>query len=873
MTRCDWSAASGRIASGGEDGKVKVWDSLGRAVFASHALESVVTAVCWAPGLASSACGIGSGASGGNGAAACSEVLVAGCHGVLRLMDGSSGAVLQTMTAAAAPPPVSSGGADAGSSPGARRGKGDAGGSGSDSKGDDASKSATGASVGAAALGPQLPPFSGSVTAVAWTSDGSLVAVGTGSGAVLTGSPLDVEARTPNGTFTATLVGPRQVRLRDLGASASALSAASADRDRAGASGDGEAAGSGSGSSSGALSDSDGAVVLETRDRITGLSLGYGYLLLATPSQVAVYAGAHSAAAQPIAAGAMPSHTVDTPRAPVRVMAQAPRHFATVDAAGGLAVYAYDGRCLSQPKGNPIAADALSAGLLSLSHDVLAVCDRADAGGGGRTVRMWDAKTGRPLPTTLVHHQPITFLAVSQGAVPPPAASSAAGASAAAGGSGSGAVATAGLLAAAPPGAGAPPVGLPAGTMAERRLLFIDAAADAYVTPLLKPAPVKVAAMVDTAAWNDACDVLTVAADGQLLTWLAPSTLATDADLSGRAKVKADASVAALAGAGATIVAFSGPRLTLRRADGSRVHATVAHSAQLLHECVAGGRWGEALRLARFVRQEPVWAALASLSLAGSRPHLDTAEAALAAIRAVDRLAWVAHVRSLALPERRNAEMAAYRRQVDEAEGILLQAAPPLLYRALKLNVRAHRWERAMQLALQHAGAVAAKGGRDATFVDVVLWYRARHNASLHRCVASFRWRTHALYSVHIVHQLPALSLSYLRLTCSLLSHSPVLSFCSEETSEIFHKAAAQLASTGGSLDDAAIAAKKTAEREKEAARAQASGAVAPAAAARPGIGGAAASRSGGAGAGGAAGGGAAADGKFSDDDFTAPEL
>lgn len=742
MTRCDWSAASGRIVSGGEDGRVRVWDSLGRAVFASMPLESVVTAVCWAPGLASSSCGIGSGSSGGNGAAACSEVLVAGCHGVLRLLDGSSGAVLQTMTTAAAPPPAggSSGssaaaaGAGAGVAGAARRGKGDSG-VASESKGEDASKAGAGAgaSAGAASLGPQLPPFSGSVTAITWTSDGSLVGIGTGSGAVLTGSPLEVEARTPNGTFTATLVGPRQVRLRDFGASASATAA---ERSGAAADADADAGTAASGAASFADSSSDGAVTLETRDRITGLSLGYGYLLLATPSQVVVYSGAHSAAPQPIASGAMPSHTVETPRAPVRVMAQAPRHFATVDAAGGLAVYAYDGRCLCQPKGNPIAADALSAGLISLSHDVLAVCDRADPGAGGRTVRMWDAKTGRPLPSPLIHHQPITFLAVSQGAVPPPAASAAgASATAGAGSGGASAVATAGLLAAAPPGAGAPPVGLPAGTMAERRLLFLDAAADAYVTPLLKPAPVKVAAMVDTAAWNDACDVLTVAADGQLLTWLAPSTLATDADLSGRAKVKADASVATLAGSGATIVAFSGPRLTLRRADGSRVHATVAHSAQLLHECVAGGRWGEALRLARFVRQEPVWAALASLALAGTRPHLDTAEAALAAIRAVDRLAWVAHVRSLALPERRNAELAAYRRQIDEAEGILLQATPPLLYRALKLNIRAHRWERAMQLAMQHAAAVAAKGGRDATFIDVVMWYRARHNASLHRCV------------------------------------------------------------------------------------------------------------------------------------------
>jgi hypothetical protein len=68
-----------------------------------------------------------------------------------------------------------------------------------------------------------------------------------------------------------------------------------------------------------------------------------------------------------------------------------------------------------------------------------------------------------------------------------------------------------------------------------------------------------------------------------------------------------------------------------------------------------------------------------------------------------------------------------------------LQASPPLLYRALKLNMRAHRWERAMQLALQHAAAVASKGGaaKQPTFIDLVLWYRQRYNASLKRCVAA----------------------------------------------------------------------------------------------------------------------------------------
>ncbi len=59
------------------------------------------------------------------------------------------------------------------------------------------------------------------------------------------------------------------------------------------------------------------------------------------------------------------------------------------------------------------------------------------------------------------------------------------------------------------------------------------------------------------------------------------------------------------------------------------------------------------------------------------------------------------------------------RRPLDEAEGHLLSASPPLIYRAAKLNIRAGRWLRALELA------TAARA-----HVDTVLAYRAAHNAA-----------------------------------------------------------------------------------------------------------------------------------------------
>ena len=48
------------------------------------------------------------------------------------------------------------------------------------------------------------------------------------------------------------------------------------------------------------------------------------------------------------------------------------------------------------------------------------------------------------------------------------------------------------------------------------------------------------------------------------------------------------------------------------------------------------------------------------------------------------------------------AELALFKRLPEEAERILLQSSPPLVYRAIKLNLNLFRWERALDLALKY---------------------------------------------------------------------------------------------------------------------------------------------------------------------------
>ena len=60
--------------------------------------------------------------------------------------------------------------------------------------------------------------------------------------------------------------------------------------------------------------------------------------------------------------------------------------------------------------------------------------------------------------------------------------------------------------------------------------------------------------------------------------------------------------------------------------------------------------------------------------------------------------------------------MALFKRLPAEAERILLQASPPLVYRAIKLNIELYKWGRALDIATKYK-----------THVDTVLAYRERY--------------------------------------------------------------------------------------------------------------------------------------------------
>jgi intraflagellar transport protein 80 len=93
--------------------------------------------------------------------------------------------------------------------------------------------------------------------------------------------------------------------------------------------------------------------------------------------------------------------------------------------------------------------------------------------------------------------------------------------------------------------------------------------------------------------------------------------------------------------------------------------------------------------------------------------ELNTVEIALAAIDEADKVQFINYVKELPSEPARNAALAVYMKKIPEAEQILLSAR--LFYRAIKLNIKLYKWDRALEIAVNNK-----------THVDTVVAYRQR---------------------------------------------------------------------------------------------------------------------------------------------------
>ena len=131
----------------------------------------------------------------------------------------------------------------------------------------------------------------------------------------------------------------------------------------------------------------------------------------------------------------------------------------------------------------------------------------------------------------------------------------------------------------------------------------------------------------------------------------------------------------------------------------------------MLYEHVEKSDFEKAIRMCRFVKDGTLWASLAAMSIYCR--ELNTVEIALAANDDHDKVQYINYIKELPSEPSRNAALALYSKKFEEAEGILLQAR--LYYRAIKMNIKLYKWNRALEIATKNR-----------THVDTVIAYRQR---------------------------------------------------------------------------------------------------------------------------------------------------
>ncbi|XP_067950088.1 intraflagellar transport protein 80 homolog isoform X1 [Watersipora subatra] len=392
---------------------------------------------------------------------------------------------------------------------------------------------------------------------------------------------------------------------------------------------------------------------LEFRDRVIKASLGYKHLVVTTPSQCYVYSVTN-----------WNTPTIfDLKEGSVSMIALCEKDFLVVDNTS-IYIYSYDGRLRCSPKFPGMRTDILNEMTVSLSVDTLAVRDK----GNEKMVHLFDSTTGKPLGDgkPITHKHDILQVVLDQ-----------------------------------------------AGPAHERKLAIIDKNRNLYLTSTRtfgsEPNIQKLGAMVLSAVCHDSCNMIAALADGRLTVWYYPNAVFVDKALLSEVLFEKDSSEF---GKSPFVSSFVGRHVGIRRADGAVISTAISPYPALLHGYTLGGRWDDAVRLCRFVKDTTLWCCLAAMSAYAK--DLATAEVAYAAIDEADKVEYINSIKELPGKETRSAAMALFCGNSQDAEGILLAAG--LYFRAIMMNIELYNWDRALELAVKHK-----------THVDTVLAYRQKY--------------------------------------------------------------------------------------------------------------------------------------------------
>lgn len=243
----------------------------------------------------------------------------------------------------------------------------------------------------------------------------------------------------------------------------------------------------------------------------------------------------------------------------------------------------------------------------------------------------------------------------------------------------------------------------------DKMMAFLDVNKELWITRVTAfDRPVKLSAgPVEFFKWHEKSDVLGVVGDLKFSVFLNPCVAFVDLSL---LAVDYLSSIEVPNGSRITEFSEASSYATIRRSDGSRVAMEVNPHVFPLVNLLVKGRLAEACRLCRFLKSPALWRVLAGFAL--RMRDLSTLQTALTALTDIPKLDLI-HKISGFDKDRQTAELQLLSRRPEEAVTSLLGARR--VFRAVKTLMKLHRWEAALDLAIQQQ-----------SHVDTVLAYRQR---------------------------------------------------------------------------------------------------------------------------------------------------
>eukprot|EP00761_Pharyngomonas_kirbyi_P000649 gb/GECH01000649.1/.p1 GENE.gb/GECH01000649.1/~~gb/GECH01000649.1/.p1 ORF type:complete len:758 (+),score=164.05 gb/GECH01000649.1/:1-2274(+) len=202
-------------------------------------------------------------------------------------------------------------------------------------------------------------PETGSILNVSWMANGTQIAAAGGNGHVLFGSLVD---RTVEwNSYAATITELRKIQITD--------------------------------------SQNELIEELDFTDPVIKMSLAYNHLVVATSNQCFIYKVNNWTTPQVL-------DVKDT----INLIIQCEKVFLTVDNFSGIQVLSYEGRLLCNPKFSGLRTEFLNPESISLSNDYVAILDKIDP----YVIQLFDVRSGKQLTEKIKHQMEIEQVALSQ---------------------------------------------------------------------------------------------------------------------------------------------------------------------------------------------------------------------------------------------------------------------------------------------------------------------------------------------------------------------------------------------------------------------------------------------------------------------------